>query len=271
MKTYILGNIRRALVAVCLMGISAASMAAVSISDFYYNRDGGFYEIRTKADLRNLATLVNTGNCCAGLTFRQVADIAFDTISANNFKAIGNAVNAFAGTFDGDGHTISGINIKKSGSGFTDSFQGLFGRNRGTVKNVTLAASRISGHCHVGGIVGQNNPGGTISNCTVTANVSVLASSTKSLYHGGIVGYNRGSVRKCTSSANMSDNGQQSHCYVGGVAGYNCYYVCECTSSSSLSGEYFVEGLVGQNDGGACTGCHYYGSGATIRRYVLRG
>lgn len=267
MKTNILGFFKGTLILVALMFAHAEACKGATISDFAYNREGGYYEIRSVADLRNLSNLVNSGNRCSGMTFRMTADIAFDTVSINNFVTIGNSANVFAGTFDGNGHTISGINIHKSGVAASDSFQGLFGRNRGTVTNVTLSACTFVGYCYVGAVVGQNVTGGTISNCSVRDNVRVMAGAVKSLYHGGIVGHNRGSVRKCTSLATVSDNGHSSHCYIGGIAGYNCYFVSECTSSANVGGEYFVEGLIGKNDSGACTGCHYYGG--TIRRYLL--
>ncbi len=268
MKTNILANFgKRALIAVTMLIAPISLRAGVSLSDFAYNREGGYYEVRSAQDLRNLSMLVNSGNHCFGLTFKLTANVAFDTISINNFVAIGTSANAFAGTFDGDGYVISGINITKRGVTGSDSFQGIFGRNRGLVKNLTLSASTISGYYYVGGIVGQNNGGGMVTNCRVMSNVRIYASAAKSLYHGGIVGFNRGTIRKCSSAATIADNGHSAHCYIGGIAGYNSYYVSECTSSASLCGEYYVEGLVGQNDSGACTGCHYYGG--TIRRYLL--
>ena len=124
------------------------------------------YEIATRDDLDHLAIYVNRDNDCNGLTFLQTADIAYDyTTEWNNqqsyecnFTAIGGYGKPFSGTYNGQGHTISGLRINKSGNSYDDQSQGLFGYvgTGGTVKNVVLANSRIIGYSNTGGIVGYN-------------------------------------------------------------------------------------------------------------------
>jgi len=148
------------------------------------------------------------------------------TSTENNYTAIGGhrsgtTYNIFKGTFDGDNKTISGIRIYKVGSGDAKSYQGLFGYigTGGTVKNVTLADTRITGHLSVGGIAGLNK--GNVTNCTVANDVCVAATSSGGNQHGGIVGKNSGgTVSGCTVSATVTATSTGSKWY-GAVAGSN--------------------------------------------------
>ena len=146
------------------------------------------YMINRPGELDLLAQRVNSGtgdadaaNGYSGKYFVLGADIAYDpnAVDANgeNFTAIGNyfSNHPFNGTFDGQGHTISGIRINKDHK----DFQGLFSYvNGGTVKNVTLAEANITGKDGVGGIVSRNN--GTIENCLVIG-------TTISAISGGVI------------------------------------------------------------------------------------
>ena len=140
------------------------------------------YTITTTAGLDLLATLVNGGNNFDGKYFKLDADITYThttnwndaTSTENNFTAIGARINDlnryFRGTFDGQGHTVSGIRIYKGGTTDADSYQGLFGLTSGaTIRNVILADARITGKQYVGGIAGYNSTnagtGGIVENC----------------------------------------------------------------------------------------------------------
>ena len=118
-----------------------------------------------------------TANDYSGTYFKLGADITYDysTLGSteSNYEAIGDNSHAFAGHFDGDGHTISGIRIYKGGEDettFTDDYQGLFGNISSTaeVKNVILADATITGYKRIGGIVGYNNQS-TVTNCYYTS------------------------------------------------------------------------------------------------------
>ena len=95
----------------------------------------------------------------------------------------------YAGTFDGDGHTISGLQV--SGGDCV----GLFGYvNGGTVKNLNLVVTSVSGSSNVGSVVGRNYDG-TIQGCMVTGG-SIKANGRAAV--GGVVGYNGiGSITDC--------------------------------------------------------------------------
>lgn len=89
-------------------------------------------------------------------------------------------------TFDGNGKTISGVQIYSE----TNETRGLFRSIglKGVVKNLTLSDSRITAFGFAGGIVAWNNS--TVENCRVTETVTIAASKPIVVTHGGIVGYN---------------------------------------------------------------------------------
>ena len=150
-----------------------------------FNKLGeGIYEIATKDDLDHLAIYVNRDNPCPGVTFRQTADIAYtyqyewDNINntsidtENNYTAIGGFGKPFKGTYDGQGHSISGIRIKKvynkdkvdeKNNASSQGFIGYLGSG-GTVKNVLVKDALIDAYTNIGGIVGYNS--GSIIDCT---------------------------------------------------------------------------------------------------------
>ena len=120
---------------------------------------GNTYLITTAAELQDLATYVNAGNNCSGLTFKLANDIDMSTVE--NFEGIGWSDKTnyktyyFSGTFDGGGHTISNLTINYS--------QGLFGYVEGTVKNVTVKNATVTSSGDVGAVVGLSK--GTVSDC----------------------------------------------------------------------------------------------------------
>lgn len=110
----------------------------------------------------------------------------------------------YFGTFDGDGHTITGLNVSQQ-----YSWVGLFGAVgasndlMGTVKNLTLRNVTMNGK-YAGAVAGIVNEGGTIQNCTVT-----YASITGSYAAGGLVGQNSGTVTDCSALDGVQTNGPQ--------------------------------------------------------------
>lgn len=209
-----------------------------SIGSISYNNTLGAYEINSADNLRDLAVYVNgsgdystggsetTAHNCAGQTFKMTADITLETTtswndnnsSESNFPSIGWSYSQrFGGTFDGQGHTVSGIRIYRSNEDYT----GLFGcvQIGGTVTRVTLADAHIVGKSDVGGIVGYNFQG-TISNCHTSSTVAIHAVTTNSHSYGGITGRNYGTVDSCTSSVIITlANGLSGCSSFGGIAG----------------------------------------------------
>ncbi len=211
------------------------------------------YIITTTGGLDLLASLVKDGNTFSGTFFKLGDDIAYGHTSdwnENNYTPIGSGSTPFSGTFDGCGHTVSGIRI------YVYSYKGLFGHvSGGTVKNVTVADTRINSNDYCGGIVGYNN--GTVENCHATATVAVYANIGSAHYHGGIAGKNDGLINGCTSSATVNNLDQSSCNYYGGVVGYNAGTVSHCVSIDAVVKATGNQDPVAYNDGGTVTNCYY--------------
>ena len=215
-------------------GVSASNLCSVDADLIYtlgdFQTNNGKYLITCHDDLRGLAGYVNAGNNAIGLTFLQVTNLTFpyttdwNTSSSqeNNFTAIGGSGSTyrFKGTYDGDGHTISGIRIYKGGTSDSE-YLGLFGLVQdGTIRSVNLADTRITGYNHVGGIVGYSNQG-TVEDCTVGDNVCIHAAQSGTKYHGGIVGYSyQSTVQSCISRVTLSVANSSNCVKYGGIAGY---------------------------------------------------
>ena len=175
------------------------------------------YLITTTAQLDALAAAVNGGTNYSGTFFKLGADITYDD-TENNYTPIGTSSNKFKGTFDGDGYTVSGIHINTNGD-----YQGLFGYvYGGTVSNVTLRSSTITGFAFVGGIVGYLNDG-SVTDCRVEGTVTIGSyNNSSSTRLGGIIGQVDGdaTVNGCISAATVTDNDKSNCYYFGGIVGY---------------------------------------------------
>ena len=165
--------------------------------------------------------------------------------------------NSYTGTFDGGGHTITGLTFTTN-----DKYAGLFGwlNKAGTVKNVVMEGVQITSNQiyggSIGGVVGYS--WGTIENCSVSGSVS------GTVYVGGVVGAQiDGSITGCSSSATVKGTVD-----VGGVAGQTnsgatltaCYatgnVIIEIDPVKNISGG----GLVGFNGGNGVRACYATGN-----------
>jgi len=161
------------------------------------------------------------------------------TLKANitltgNWTPVGTSAAPFTGTFDGSGHTISGLNINTSAD-----HQGLFGEiSGGTVKNLGLTVNIISTDEYVGGVAGYNN-NATIQNCYVTG---VLQGYDRV---GGIVGASSGAIENCYSTADVTATDQYGT--AGGIIGRSGGTVNNCYATGVITGvsSYPSGGLVG--------------------------
>ena len=178
------------------------------------------YRITTPAGLDLLASNVNGCNYYQNTYFVLANDIIYDANvltldldgdgnNDSNYMPVGKDASPFMGNFDGQGHTISGISVNANGMDYI----GVFGRNDGTVKNLTVSDCLFAGKGRVGAIAGYNR--GTVENCHVATYVSVIGKSTV----GGVVGENEGFVLGCTSAATLS--AKEYARYFGGIAGRN--------------------------------------------------
>ena len=219
------------------------------------------YEIATADDLYEFAIKVNEGDntACAVLT----ADI---TLIDTNWTPIGNDSNQYKGTFDGDGHTITGLSVDIQSD--NTIYAGLFGflGEGGTIKNLGLADSKITcsgNRVYAGGVCGWNT--GTIENCYNTGDVSGT-SEYSFVYAGGVCGLNDyGTIENCYNTGDVSGTCEYGFVYAGGVCGLNDYGTIEnCYNTGDVSGtsEYgfvYAGGVCGLNDYGTIENCYNTG------------
>ena len=145
----------------------------------------------------------------------------------------------YYGTFDGNGHTITGLG------------DCLLDTNDGTVRNLTFIEPTISSSSYAGAVTGENH--GTIENC------HVVGGSIGSTWYlsGGIAGINMRTIRACSSSATVTVTGD-----AGGIVGENYGTILACYATGSVSGSGYIGAIVGEhyNDyGGTITACYWSG------------
>ena len=214
-----------------------------------YTDDGqGNYTVTSAEGLKNIAELVN-----------EEWKLDINIILTNNIDLTGidwtpigiDYNHQYTGTFNGGGHTITGLTVTGS-----NEYAGLFGRigSGGKVMNVKLEGVQIESDNEmsaVGGVVGYSY--GNIENCSVSGSVSSNSTA------GGVVGAQLGgSITGCNTSATV-----KGVAYAGGVVGSNgasstltaCYATGSVTSSGS--GTIYTGGVTGTNDCGTLTACYH--------------
>ena len=216
----------------------------------YTIESNGSYTVTSADGLMNVAELVNGGKTDINITLDKNIDL-----TGKGWTPIGTSFdNSYKGTFDGGGHTITGLTVTTN-----DQFVGLFGylNRAGTVKNVVMEGIQItSNHMFgcTGGVVGYS--WGTIENCSVSGSVS----GTDCV--GGVVGSQKaGSIIGCCSSATVKGT----H-YVGGVAGEKwgtmtaCYATGNVTLEIASQKNLYGGGVVGLNGGSRVLACYATGN-----------
>ena len=220
---------------------------------YIYDSNTNTYTVYNANGLMNIAELVNGGKSDINITLDTDIDL-----TGKDWTPIGTDYdNSYKGTFDGGGHTITGLTFTTN-----DEYAGLFGwlNRAGTVKNVVMEGVQITSNQiyggSIGGVVGYS--WGTIENCSVSGSVS------GTVYVGGVVGAQiGGSITGCSSSATVKGTVD-----VGGVAGQTnssatltaCYatgnVTIEINPAKNLSGG----GLVGFNGGSSVLACYATGN-----------
>ena len=219
----------------------------------YTIESNGSYTVTSADGLMNIAELVNGGKSDINITLDTDIDL-----TGKDWTPIGTDYdNSYKGTFDGGGHTITGLTFTTN-----DEYAGLFGwlNRAGTVKNVVMEGVQITSNQiyggSIGGVVGSG--WGTIENCSVSGSVS------GTVYVGGVVGVQiGGSITGCSSSATVKGTVD-----VGGVAGQTnssatltaCYatgnVIIEMAPKKNIAGG----GLVGMNAGSSLLACYATGN-----------
>ena len=219
----------------------------------YTIESNGSYTVTSADGLMNVAELVNGGKTDINITLDTDIDL-----TGKDWTPIGTDYdNSYKGTFDGGGHTITGLTFTTN-----DKYAGLFGylNRAGTVKNVVMKDVQITNNrswsAFAGGVAGYS--WGTIENCSVSGSVS------GTVYVGGVVGAQiDGSITGCSSSATVKGMVD-----VGGVAGQTnssatltaCYATGNVTIEIAPKKNIAGGGLVGMNAGSSLLACYATGN-----------
>ena len=189
------------------------------------------------------------------------ADIELGGNETNQWTPIGTSGNKFTGTFDGDGHTISGLYINNDAS--TYGVAGLFGYvgTGGMIRDLTVEGEidPEDRNGSVGGIVGAND--GTVSNCISDVDIKNTTGYAGATI-GGVVGNaNSGStVENCRYTGAIDVTYNDTTMETGGVVGQasGCT-VSNCENAGTVKSDIWTGGIVGSNNGGTISNCRNSG------------
>lgn len=269
----------------------------ISLPVFAANFAGGTgtienpYLISTKEHLDNVRKNLNAH-------YKLINDIEF---SIDDFESTGTFYNdgdgwipigggkkttPFTGTFDGNGYTISGIQISlEEYPGLYIVYTGLFGYNKGTICNLNLtecnfstivyteADYSISNYIYSGYVTGYNE--NVIKNCTITNSELICkhtytADNSYRIYVGGIAGYSSGYIGDCTNVGSVKTASSFKNSYTldtGGIVGYNTGKIFNCFNKNKVESIFEAEsvhssvgGIAGMSENGVIVQCHNSGS-----------
>ena len=219
----------------------------------YTIESNGSYTVYNADGLLNVAELVNGGKTDINITLNTNIDL-----TGKDWTPIGtDNGNSYNGTFDGGGHTITGLTVTTN-----DQYAGLFGylNRAGTVKNVVMkdvqitnnrswsafaggvagyswgtiencsVSGSVSGTVYVGGVAGQTNSSATLTACYATGNVIIEIDPVRNISGGGLVGFNGGNgLLACYATGNVTSTGSSTgNVHIFGLLGDNYTTVTAC-------------------------------------------
>ena len=258
----------------------------------WYNPELAIFDLTTPEQLAGLASLVNSGTDFSGVKIYLDKDI---DLGFYEWIPIGNATYAFNGSFDGDGHTVSGLKINAG----TD-YVGFFGNVSGKICNFSIEKANIyvkRDHNYVSIACGystgdlkdistdgfieapKSNYVGAVAGATAPAsieytNLTNKASINAQTYVGGIIGHINASGNFQTNYINNTGS-VKGVSQVGGIFGYvkgaSGSLVSGASVSADIAGDYYVGGIVGRADNVAISTCTNDGSTVTSSSYYTEG
>ena len=250
-KTSKLLSLLLALILLCsVFPVSASEIKDVSaLEEYSIDADTSAvteFKISSAESLRALSAASKSSNM-NGMTFYLASDIEL----AGSFSPISDVsalADAFAGTFDGNGYSITGLSVSSSSTNGI----GLFGWvNGGTVRNLRVEGNIVSslndnkkGSQFVGGIIGKTQGAVTVTNCSFSGSITTSQSGSNAAA-GGIIGrVNSGSpvISSCANFASITAaNG-----IAGGILGYttNKITIENCYNSGNINAFWNASGIV---------------------------
>ena len=230
-----------ALVALAAIALPSCSLSELlGFSDDAHSSDNG---ARTASNASELLEWLYAADVDPTVSCKLTADI---DMTNTGWLPISN----YEGTFDGGGHTISGLKVSSSSyaSGFIGSLS-----EAGTIKDLHIRGEVTGAGSYTGGIAGSSE--GAITGCSFYGTVTGSTA-----YTGGIVGYTSGNVVACYSAGNVLGTASNSS-YTGGIAGYiNSGELLGCYSTADVSASGAGGGIAGENHGGSNMQYNFYSS-----------
>lgn len=237
---------------------------------------GDVYQIATAENLAWFAEAVNSGT--SSIKAVLTADIELNTLGSKDkeWTPIGTAENPFTGTFDGAGHTISGVyvnqpeatgvglfgvvkNINDEGETASVTPEFIVQKKTLLIKNLRVTDTTVNGYQNVGGIIGHSIGAG-VKDCYFEGTVNGGFNSV-----GGVVGYADAEtvINQCYAQSTVV--GKQR---TGGVVGYasSNSVISKCYATVDVTGTSNVGGIVGTVGGANLVGCFVFGSVAGTNR-----
>ena len=214
-------------------------------------------------NINNCSDLLSVNSSCSE-TYTLTTDISGSCVTSPLCPG------GFTGTFDGQGYTITGLNMNLP----TTTFVGLFSKlnTSSIVENLGLIDVDIVGNLNVGSLAGRN--AGDILNCYATGTLTGSSSSV-----GGLVGINPGNVNNSYATANVTggdtigglvafNDGLILNSYAtgtvisdsdaGGLVGFNLGNVNNSYATGKVTGSMFVGGLIGYGSGDDVTNSYWH-------------
>ena len=241
----------------CVYDLGEENWKTISGIDYpvLYWQDGEktnleFETVSTAQALKDMAHIVNDmGETFEGKTVTQQNNIDLSTVCSEtlgNWTPIGdygtNTNLYFAGTFEGNGNTISNLYINAS----ENDYQGLFGyTNHATVTNLIIESIKILGRYNIGSIIGVDADSSRIYNTHIRSGELIGSSCV-----GGITGITNGNIIKCTNYSSVSSySANVEEWAIGGISGgsYSLGKIEQCINYGTIVGLKYVGGIVGVN------------------------
>lgn len=225
-----------------------------------YRVEDGTYFVTNATGLIAWADHVRAGNWDTNCTLE--ADIEL----TGSWEPIGtDSSNAYTGTFNGNGKTITGLTIDSS-----SQYVGMFGYLNGEVTKLTLASVSITSswsdktYAAVGAVAGNTSSNCNIANCFVSGNIVIGGTNSQA---GGLVGKNYGAISQCqVKGLTITGPSSGNYIYLGGVVGSNSKTVEDCqVENLTITNGTNVGGVAGQtsSSSSALTGCSVKDSSVT--------
>ncbi len=221
-----------------------------------------YYEINNAGNLFWFSEYLSKDEANINTNAKLIKDITipdgriFDPISAGTYNS------GYGGTFDGQGHTISNINIDPQ-IGFSSTGMFTMITESGEVKNLTLKDTTLNNSTSTTGtICGYNK--GKIEKCSA---INTVINSPLQMI-GGICGENEGTINKCYNASDI----KASSSAIGGICGVNSGTINNSYNTAAIEGGWYVGGIAGEmTSTGNITNSYNIGTITTMQGYETLG